>query len=363
VNDAQAFDLLEELLRIESLSTKEQCAVQFLVERGAALGFESSIDAVGNAVLAIGDRGPRVVLLGHVDTVPGHVPVRREGELLFGRGAVDAKGPLVAFIAAAHRAASDGSLACRVEIVACVEEEIASSRGAHYRATLPAPDFCVVGEPSGSTSVTVGYKGHVELALAHTRPLEHTAAASRGALAHACRTWTALEDALAAHDEQHVTNRESWFERIQPHLAALEHRSDGLHEHTHLTARLRLPPTLSPAAARDLVAHHAHLFTVTANHCIPAWETSRTSPLARALARAITRTATERGPSDVRPRFVRKTGTADTNVLAQRWPCPMVAYGPGDSSLDHTPNEHVAFTEFAIGVGVMYVVAAHLPQT
>jgi LysW-gamma-L-lysine carboxypeptidase len=347
VNDAQAFDLLEELLRIESHSTKEQRAVQFLVERGAALGFRSSIDAAGNAVLAIGERGPRVALVGHVDTVPGFVPVRREGDLLFGRGAVDAKGPLVAFIAAAHRAATEGSLACRVEIVACVEEEVASSRGAHFRATQPAPDFCVVGEPSGSDSVTVGYKGHVELELSTTRALEHTASPSSGLLAAACRTWTQIEDALAERDAA----RESWFERVMPHLAALTRTSDGLHETAHLTARLRLPPDLPPAAARDLVATHALGWSVTANHGIAAWESSRTSPLARLFGRAIA----TRG---ARPRFIRKTGTADTNVLAPAWRCPMVAYGPGDSSLDHTPNEHVAAPEFAAGVAVLHAVLA-----
>jgi len=358
VNDTQAFDLLEELLRIESLSTQEERAVQFLVQRGAALGFRSSIDAAGNAVLAIGDRGPRVVLLGHVDTVPGHVPVRREGELLFGRGAVDAKGPLVAFIAAAHRAASDGSLACRVEIVACVEEEVASSRGAHFRATQPAPDFCIVGEPSGSDAVTVGYKGHVELELSTTRALEHTASASSGLLAAACRTWTHVEDALAERDEARVVNRESWFERVMPHLAALTHTSDGLHESAHLTARLRLPPDLDPEPARQLVAHLAPGWSVAANHGIAAWQSSRTSPLARSFGRAIARQLADRGTPDPRARFIRKTGTADTNVLAPAWRCPMVAYGPGDSSLDHTPNEHVPLSEFAAGVAVLHAVLA-----
>ena len=40
------------------------------------------------------------MLLGHIDTVPGRVPVRREGGRLYGRGAVDAKGPLACFVAA-----------------------------------------------------------------------------------------------------------------------------------------------------------------------------------------------------------------------------------------------------------------------
>ncbi|MCB0360215.1 MAG: M20/M25/M40 family metallo-hydrolase, partial [Bdellovibrionales bacterium] len=47
------------------------------------------------------------------------------------------------------------------------------------------------------------------------------------------------------------------------------------------------------------------------------------------------------------PRLFLKTGTADMNVLAAGWPsCPMVAYGPGDSALDHTPNEHLPVADY-----------------
>lgn len=46
------------------------------------------------------------------------------------------------------------------------------------------------------------------------------------------------------------------------------------------------------------------------------------------------------------PRFLRKTETSDMNVFAGRWDCPMVTYGPGDSDLDHAPNEHLPLCEF-----------------
>ena len=41
------------------------------------------------------------------------------------------------------------------------------------------------------------------------------------------------------------------------------------------------------------------------------------------------------------PRFKLKTGTSDMNILGNHFKCPIVAYGPGDSSLDHTPEEHI----------------------
>ena len=59
-------------------------------------GFRASVDDAGNAVGEIGDGPMHVVLLGHIDTVAGEIPVRVEDDDLIGRGAVDAKGPLAA---------------------------------------------------------------------------------------------------------------------------------------------------------------------------------------------------------------------------------------------------------------------------
>ena len=51
--------------------------------------------------------------------------------------------------------------------------------------------------------------------------------------------------------------------------------------------------------------------------------------------------------------FVLKTGTSDMNVVAPIWRCPIVAYGPGDSSLDHTPNEHLQLNEYWKAINVL----------
>ena len=52
----------------------------------------------------------------------------------------------------------------------------------------------------------------------------------------------------------------------------------------------------------------------------------------------------------------------EQNVVAPVWGTPILAYGPGDSSLDHTPQEHILVSEYerAIEVlaGVLAVLAA-----
>lgn len=128
-DDRFAADMLEGLVRIESLSGQERAASEWLVAVMRGLGLRAHVDEAGSAVGIIGDDSPEareLVLLGHIDTVPGRVPVRREGDLLFGRGTVDAKGPLAAFVMAAATAKLGPGV--RVVVIGAVEEEAACSR-------------------------------------------------------------------------------------------------------------------------------------------------------------------------------------------------------------------------------------------
>src|SRR3989454_4728379 len=182
-------DLVRGLVGIPSVSRQEGEAVEWLVARMGERGFRVSVDDAGNAVGEIGDGPVHVVLLGHIDTVPGEIPVRIEGDELVGRGAVDAKGPLAAFVAAATRPPAG----VRVTVVGAVEEESPTSAGARYRAALAAPDWCVIGEPSGWDAITVAYKGRLALRVALSRPARHGAARGLTCSEEALALWSRLQ--------------------------------------------------------------------------------------------------------------------------------------------------------------------------
>jgi LysW-gamma-L-lysine carboxypeptidase len=80
----------------------------------------------------------------------------------------------------------------------------------------------------------------------------------------------------------------------------------------------------------------------------PPWRGDRQNALVRSFLGAIRAV----DPA-VQPGFVLKTGTSDMNVVAPIWGCPIVAYGPGDSALDHTPHEHVSLDEYWRAVQVV----------
>ena len=74
------FDTLVGLVSHYSPSGQEREAVEWLVTRMKSLGYEDAfVDEIGNAIGVMGKGPQQVVLLGHIDTVPGEIIVRRDG--------------------------------------------------------------------------------------------------------------------------------------------------------------------------------------------------------------------------------------------------------------------------------------------
>jgi LysW-gamma-L-lysine carboxypeptidase len=316
---------------------------ELAVERMARLGFEAAVDGVGNAVGAIGKGPLEAVLLGHIDTVPGEIPVRIEDGKLYGRGAVDAKGPFAAFIAGTARAfAADPHLPLRVVVVGCVEEEVPSSRGARFARDQYRPDFCIVGEPSGWDGITLGYKGFMRATMRLVGGSSHTAHQKHTMAERACATW----ESLRASTREFNAGRNGVFDQLFTRLVNIHTGTDGRYDWADLALNIRLPLDLAPDAAERWLREHVTEGDVTVQGHMPAWLGSRTTPLHGSLARAIRDEGGE-------PRYVKKTGTADLNIVAPAWQCPALAYGPGDAAYDHTPNEHIQVAEYLKGVSVL----------
>ncbi|HEX9921270.1 MAG TPA: M20/M25/M40 family metallo-hydrolase, partial [Anaerolineae bacterium] len=119
----QSTHLLTQLVSIPSPSHQEAQAAAYLAGWMGDHGLKAHVDEAGNAVGVKGEGLQEILLLGHIDTFPGDVPVRREGDLLYGRGTVDAKGPLCTFAAAAAQV--DVPEGWRITVVGAVEEEAA----------------------------------------------------------------------------------------------------------------------------------------------------------------------------------------------------------------------------------------------
>ncbi len=339
-NDKQADALLQGLAEQYSPSTRERPAVEYLVDRMEALGFHATIDGAGNAVGELGDGARTILLLGHIDTVPGFIEVRREGSLLYGRGAVDAKGPLATFVAAAARAGANGDK--RIVVVGAVEEEAATSKGARFLLDKLTPDAVIIGEPSQWDCVTTGYKGRLLAQYTLAREIGHTARPDASACEEAFAFWRAATEHAAAHNAAHPR----MFEQLAPSLRAMHSADDGFVQTATLTLGFRLPPDIDIDDLQTTLRTLAGDADIVFSGREVAYHAAKNTPLARAFVKAID---AEGG----RIQFKVKSGTSDMNVVGPVWNCPILAYGPGDSALDHTPHEHIDLHEYHKGIAVL----------
>jgi LysW-gamma-L-lysine carboxypeptidase len=388
IDRQRAIELLHGLVAIPSLSRQEMEASRWLVGQMQQLRFDRAyVDGAGSAVGELGPADAKhvLMLLGHIDTVPGDIPVRveetAEGAALFGRGSVDAKGPLATFVAAASRVGSEWAAehGVRVVVVGAVEEEAATSKGARFvrdrfdGVQNPVPAACVIGEPSSWQRVTLGYKGRLLVELRASQQMMHTAGPDMGVATVATDLWQWIANYAVRFNE----DRSRTFDQLMPSLRRI--RTDttlAMDDEVDAQIGIRLPPDFD---ADDFAAEMVEWLagrvrgTSGAPGVIPeaaeleieingdparamlrfrgyerTWRSERDPLLVRSFLAAIREVA----PAE-KAGFVVKTGTSDMNVVAPVWQCPIVAYGPGDSTLDHTPNEHVLLNEYWQAVLVM----------
>src|SRR3990172_5025165 len=262
---AEAEALLQDLVRIPSLSGAESEASDFLKDWMAGHGFQAQVDESGSAVGQRGTGQIEIVLLGHIDTFPGEVPVRIEGRRLFGRGSVDAKGALAAFaLAAASITPLPG---VKLVVIGATEEEAASSRGARHARDRYHPYACVIGEPSGWDRLTLGYKGRLNVAWSWSGALAHSAGPTRSPAEVAVDTWRSIEDCGRCDGSVRAGGQPTTPARPQPAgtggIAASTDsaRGDGLlgarrgipsieQQPAHASHAIRHPRQRRPAASR-----------------------------------------------------------------------------------------------------------------
>lgn len=337
--------LLVDLVSTPSVSGEERPAAEVFLRHARERGLATEVDEVGNALAhrgaGAGEAIVQIVLLGHIDTVPGHIPVRIESGILHGRGSVDAKGPLAAMLCAASRV--DVPAGVRLSVIGAVGEETEGSPGARHLVDRLRPDACVIGEPSGWDGVTLGYKGRLVIAAETERSSAHSAGIAPSAADELFAWWQRVR----AHVGQFNVGRERVFEQIQATIGGMNSSADGVAQRAGLRVGFRLPPGLDP---EDLAAMVEALVDGRATLTFFGREVAYAGDRNDAVVRALCSALRDQGAT---PRPKRKTGTTDMNVVAPVWRCPIAAYGPGDSALDHTSDERLALEEYARSIDVL----------
>ena len=357
-----ATKMLEKALRLYTPSLSERPMAEFLADKCDDLGFEDiQIDEVGNIIAKKGSGSPKIMLCGHMDVVPGKVKVRTEGDSLYGRGASDAKAPLMAMLfAAASIEKNQGT----VTFVGAVDEEGNAVGIKNIVKKKMDIDYAVFGEPSGIKQVTIAYKGRLAIKL------KISAADS----SHASAPWlskNAIEESIIfvkELKEKLEANQEDKTKGMLLTATMTEIKGGTSHNITPKECEtlfdIRIPVDMNCKSIEQKIAtlvkeisqeREVDAFYSILDETEP-FEAPHNSSLVRAFTLGIMQVEKSR------PTLIRKTGTGDMNVLGNQWKIPVVTYGPGDPHEAHTIDEKVSIEEYLKGIEVFKATLQHLKR-
>ncbi len=332
-----AAKILYRLVSIPSPSRHEREAAKAFMEEALSLGLDSWMDSVGNVYAAPEKAQRRAVALlaSHIDTVEGWIEPQISTEYVYGRGAVDAKGSLTSMLLAVNEIARQRPDA-PIAVTGLVDEE-ADSTGAWYLVeSKRVPSYIVIGEPTGSSRVAIGYRGSMRIEILCTGRGGHTASPWAGD--------SALDKLL---DYMLMLKKDYTKPTVMQPTVAITKLEAGdatntLPRRAKAILDLRIPPHVNPEQLlKDLRTKLPQDCTLSIiGKPTPPVKVPPTSPVPRALIRALL-------VQGIKPSPVVKAGTSDMNILAP-YTKSIAAYGPGDPSLAHTDSEKVHVRELEI---------------
>ncbi len=337
------------LVGIPSVSHHEQVmadAVQAALELCPWL----QVDRVGDNVVARTELGrdQRVLLAGHLDTVPaagGNDEPHLEGSTLYGLGAADMKGGLAVFLHLAGRLTEPAT-----DVTWCfyVAEEVAHRFNGllqlwSERPELLDADAAILGEPTGGF-VEAGCQGTLRVRIRLAGARAHTARPHTGR--NAVHRLAPLLTAVAGYrGRRPVLDGCEYDEQLQAVSVEGGVANNVVPDEATLVLNHRFAPDRTAAEAesalRDLLAPHLeagdHWELVDAS---PGAPPSLDHPVLAALVAA----------TGAPPRA--KVGWTD---VASFWAhgVPAANFGPADPLLAHTPGEHVSAEELAAAAAVL----------
>ncbi|RNL78200.1 succinyl-diaminopimelate desuccinylase [Halostreptopolyspora alba] len=330
--NADVGTLTAQLVDIESVSGGERPLADAIEARLGGLD-HLTVRRDGDAIVARTELGRdrRVVVAGHIDTVPvvDNVPSRRDGERLYGCGASDMKSGVAVQLKLAH---SLPAPAHDVSYVFYDCEEVDAERNGLRRLARDHPawlagDFAVLMEPTG---------GAIEGGCQGTMRVEVTA---RGERAHSARAWMGRN---AIHEAGRVLDVLRAYTPRRPEVEGLTFH-EGLNavfvsggvagnvipDECAVTVNYRFAPDLTPEEAETHLRELFDGFEVRVTDAAPPARPGLDHPAAAEFVRSA-------GGGAARA----KLGWTDVARMSQLG-VPAVNYGPGDPTLAHTRDEYV----------------------
>jgi len=375
----------QRLIQTPSPSTQEKAVAELVVAELRKIGFpEVWVDRIGNVVARAGDgNGPSLLFNAHMDTVEvnepeawTHPPLGGEVEngILYGRGAVDMKGPLAAMVYGLKMVLDAGvPLHGNLYVAAVVQEE--PCEGYAMRVLVEeeglVPDMVVLCEPS-NLQLAVGQRGRMEMCVTVRGVAAHSSMPEQGenAIYRAARIIFGVEllssqlavdsilgqgSVAVTHIESSASSRNAIPDRcvfyIDRRLTLGETEARALAEIQAIITREQA------RASVEVTEYQATSYTgypCRAKSYFPAWLMPEDHPLVRAGVRAVEQAL------DYRPRLIRWLFSTDGTYTMGVAGIPTIGIGPGEVTQAHAVDEHVRLEDLYHAASVYAALAADL---
>lgn len=328
------------LVDVVSVSGSEQTLADAVHEALEGVG-RYRIDRDGNTVVARTELGRehRVVLAGHLDTVPiiANVPSHRDGQRLYGCGATDMKSGLAVLL---HLAATITKPVYDLTVVCYDNEEVEEVKNGLGRVVREHPewleaDLAVLLEPTNGT-IEGGCQGTVRVRVT-----------THGKRAHSARSWLGVN---AIHAAGEILARLNAYEARTVEIDGCVYR-EGLYavrveggvannvipDRCDVTVNYRFAPDRNEAEALKHLEEVFEGYELTVTDSAPGALPGLSMPTAARFVTAL----------DVPVQA--KLAWTDVARFAMLG-IPAVNFGPGDPNLAHTPDEWVDVEKITAGV-------------
>jgi putative selenium metabolism hydrolase len=387
IDDRPLIQFAQALAKTPSESGEEGAAVALAADRFRSLGFDDvEVDAAGNAIGIMGSgNGPRLLIDGHIDTIPLHsldswTVDPFGGDIvdgkLYGLGICDQKASIAAAahgLAAALRAC--GSFAGTVALVGSVCEEAIEGAALAPFVERFRPDFAVTSEPS-DTRLCIGQRGRAKVELRIKGRACHAGHASQGLNAAEALALVIAEVRAADHPVHHrLGNRDitcidiaSWpypsvstvpgeaMARFDCRFLPGETPDSLIGTLDDCVGRSLADWDESPAVTIGLVQAEFSTWTgaeFSLAEFEPAWWTEEESPLARAAIAGLTAVGIDATPTHY-------SFCTNGSYLAGEAGIPTIGFGVGLENMAHQVDEHVTLDSLRKGAQGYAALATHL---
>jgi len=363
--DEEAKQFLKDCIKLYSPSGEKAEFSEFIADFLKKSNFQVKFDEIGNLIAEKGSGKPLLLLISHLDTIPGQFPIEEKEGKIYGRGVVNCKPSLAAMVYALSKYNFRENIG-KIVFAGIVQEENSLDGISKFIQSDIQPDFAIIGEPTKINQICIGYKGRLCIGYRVLSQTGHVASSWQyvNAIDVCLEIWKMVKGVCWQLTEIHCpkAQKTKYFNRIIPNLTIISggHLTNCVPSECEMHIDIRFPPIIESEIVLEEISNSVLNFKevyqkqwdmqfkvqMLVSSCIEGFDSGSDELIVSALRESIFEILNEK------PVIIKKTGTTLINAIAIHYGIPSITYGPGDPKLEHTNDEYIEIEEYLKSIDI-----------